>query len=99
MKKVVFLSIYLVIGVTIFFSRFSFGAYKYVDDATITAKVNAIIAEDPDTSSSKISVDTTGGNVVLMGFVKNKETKKRLESKIKMIKGVKSVRSLLKVKD
>ncbi len=41
----------------------------------------------------------TGGNVVLVGSVNNNVSRERLTSKIKMIKGVKSVRSLLKVKD
>jgi osmotically-inducible protein OsmY len=102
MKKVAFLAISLVIGLIIFSSRVSFtgeGGYEYVDDATITTKVNAIIAEDPDAPSLKINADTTGGNVVLIGSVNSKVTKERLISKIKLIKGVKSVRSLLKVKD
>ncbi len=102
MKRLAFLTISLVIGVTIFSSRLSFTedtTYKYVDDTTITTKVNEIIAEDPDAPFLKINVDTTGGNVVLVGSVNNKVTKERLISKIKMIKGVKSVRSLLKVKD
>ncbi len=74
-------------------------AYEYVDDATITSKVGQIIAEDQDARFLKVDVDTTGGNVVLMGSVNSLETKERLISKIKMIKGVKSVRSLLKVKE
>jgi osmotically-inducible protein OsmY len=102
MKKVAFLVVSLVIGMTLFPSRASFTddtAYEYVDDATITRKVNVIIAEDSDAAFFKIDVDTTAGNVVLMGAVNTKVTKERLISKIKLIKGVKSVRSLLKVKD
>ncbi len=74
-------------------------AYEYVDDATITEKVVGIITEDPDAQLLKIDVDTTGGNVVLTGYVNSIETKKRIISRIKMLKGVKSVRSLMKVKE
>ncbi len=101
-KKVFLLGISLIIGLIIVPGPVSFSddsTYKYVDDTTITAKVNAIIAEDPDAPFSKINVDTTGGDVVLAGSVNSKVTKERLISKIKMIKGVKSVRSLLKVKE
>lgn len=91
-----------VFGLVLFSGFVSFAAetaYGYVDDATITAKANEVIAEDPDASYLKIDVDTTGGDVMLMGSVNSKVTKERLESKIKQIKGVKSVRSLLKVKE
>ncbi len=74
-------------------------AYEYADDAAITRKVIGVIAEDPDAQLVKIDVDTTGGNVVLTGYVNSVETKKRIISRIKMLKGVKSVRSLMKVKE
>ncbi len=91
-----------VFGSIVFSGLVSFAAetaYEYVDDATITAKANEVIARDPYASYSRIEVDTTGGNVVLMGSVNSVVTKEELISKIKMIKGVKSVRSLLKVEE
>jgi osmotically-inducible protein OsmY len=44
-------------------------------------------------------VDTTQGNVVLAGFVNSRETENRIIGKIREIKGVKSVKSLLKVEE
>jgi len=100
--KNAFWAILVIVGLTVFSGAVSLAAetaYDYVDDATITAKANEVIARDSDASSLKIDVDTMGGNVMLMGSVNSKVTKERLESKIKLIKGVKSVRSLLKVKE
>lgn len=100
--KNAFAAILVVLGLTVLTVHVPFAAepkYEYVDDATITAKANEMIAEDPDTQSLKIYVDTTAGNVVLMGSVNSKVTRERLVSRVKMIKGVKSVRSLLKMEE
>jgi osmotically-inducible protein OsmY len=70
---------------------------EYIDDSTITTQVNGIIVEDPDAQYFKIDVTTTKGNVVLQGFVNSRETEERLVTKIREIRGVKSVKSLLKV--
>ena len=42
-------------------------AMTAVDDATITARVNASLAQDPDLSALKINVDTVNGKVTLNG--------------------------------
>jgi osmotically-inducible protein OsmY len=47
----------------------------------------------------KIDVTTTQGDVVLTGFVNSRATEERLVAKIRQIKGVKSVKSLLKVEE
>jgi len=70
---------------------------EYVDDSTMTTKVNAIIVKDPDAHYLKIDVTTTKGDVVLQGFVNSRETEDRLVAKVKEIRGVKSVKSLLKI--
>ena len=72
-------------------------AGETVDDATITTQANAAIVKDPDAALLKIDVDTRQGNVVLNGFVNNKETEQRIVNRIRDIKGVKSVKSLLKI--
>ncbi|MBI2521996.1 MAG: BON domain-containing protein [Bdellovibrio sp.] len=72
-------------------------AGEYLDDSVITAKVNSIIVEDPDAQYFKIDVTTIQGDVVLQGFVPNREIEDSLMEKIKQIRGVKSVKSLLKV--
>jgi hyperosmotically inducible periplasmic protein len=72
-------------------------AGETVDDATITTQANAAIVKDADARLLKIDVDTRQGNVVLNGFVNSKETEQRIVNRIQNIKGVKSVKSLLKV--
>ena len=72
-------------------------AGEYIDDATTTTQVNGLIVKDPDAHFFKIDVTTTQGVVVLEGSINSKETEERLAAKIREIKGVKSVRSLLKL--
>jgi osmotically-inducible protein OsmY len=72
-------------------------AGEIVDDNTITAEANAIIVKDPHAHYLKIDVETTQGSVVLTGFVNSRETEQRLVGKIRKLRGVKSVRSLLKI--
>jgi hyperosmotically inducible protein len=74
-------------------------AGENIDDNTITAEANAVIIKDPQAHYLKIDVETTKGDVVLTGFVDSTETADRLVGKIKEIKGVKSVRNLLKVEE
>ena len=74
-------------------------AGEYIDDSVITTKVNADIIKDPDAHYFKIDVTTTQGDVVLQGFVNSRETEARLVAKIRQIKGVKSVKSLLNVEE
>ena len=72
---------------------------EYVDDSTIHTQVTAIVVKDPDAHYFKIDVTVTQGDVVLTGFVNSVDTEDRLIGKIKEIKGVKSVKNLLKVQD
>jgi osmotically-inducible protein OsmY len=55
--------------------------------------------KDPDAHYLKIDLTVTQGDVVLTGFVNNRDTEERLIAKIKGIKGVKSVKSFLKVQE
>jgi osmotically-inducible protein OsmY len=72
---------------------------EYIDDSTITTQVNAAIVKDPDAHYFKIDVTTTQGDVVLQGFVNSRDTEARLKAMIRDIKGVKSVKSLLKMEE
>jgi osmotically-inducible protein OsmY len=72
---------------------------EFIDDATTTTQVNGIIVADPDAHYLKIDVTTTKGEVLLQGFVNSRETEARLVDKIKEIKGVTSVKSLLKLEE
>jgi hyperosmotically inducible protein len=72
---------------------------EYIDDATMTTKVSALIVKDTDAHLFKIDVTTVQGDVVLQGFVNSKDTEERLVTKIKEIRGVKSVKSLLRIEE
>jgi hyperosmotically inducible protein len=100
MKNVLFLALGLVFGLTLLSGCASMTgetAGEYIDDSTITTEANGLIVQDPDAHYLKIDVTTTQGNVVLTGFVNSKATEERLVSKIRQLRGVKSVKSLLKV--
>ena len=72
---------------------------EYIDDSNITTQANAIIVKDPDAKYLKIDVSSTDGNVVLQGFIHDRAAEERIVAKIREIKGVKSVKSLLKVEE
>ncbi|MFA5072573.1 MAG: BON domain-containing protein [Nitrospirota bacterium] len=100
MKKIILVSVVLILALALFAGCAKMKgqtAGEYLDDSTITARVNAAILKDADAQYFKTDVTTTNGDVVLQGFVNSRETEQRLISKIKQIEGVKSVRSLLKV--
>lgn len=102
MKKAILFSVFVFFGLVLFAGRAPLAGEttgEYIDDSTMTTKVNAIIVKDPDAHYLKIDVTTTQGEVVLQGFVNNRETEKRLVAEIREIKGVKSVKSLLKVEE
>lgn len=99
-QKVIFMTVLLVFGVALFSGCATMKGEttgEYIDDSTITTKVNAVIVKDPDAHYFKIDVTTTQGDVVLQGFVNNRNTEERLIGKIKEIRGVKSVKSLLRI--
>jgi osmotically-inducible protein OsmY len=102
MKNVALLTVLLIFGLTLFAGCATMTgktAGEQVDDSSITTQANALIVKDPDAQYLKIDVDTTQGNVVLAGFVNSKATENRIIGKIREIKGVKSVKSLLKVEE
>jgi hyperosmotically inducible protein len=100
MKNIILLTVLVVFGLTLFSGCSSLTgrtAGEYIDDASITTEANAIIVKDPDAQYWKIDVSSTAGNVVLEGFVHSKQAEERLVAKIGQIKGVKSVKSNLKM--
>lgn len=68
-----------------------------VDDARITALVNAELARDPELSALKIDVDTDQGRVVLNGQAPNPGARERAERLASGIEGVHSVDNRLTV--
>ena len=102
MKNVVLVSAFMVFGLALFFGRASMAgetAGEYVDDSTMHTKITEIVVKDPDAHYFKIDVNVTQGDVVLTGFVNSRETEERLIGKIREIRGVKSVNSLLKMEE
>jgi len=102
MKKVILLSVLVVFGLALFSGCATMTgrtAGEHMDDSSITTQVNGIIVKDPDAQYLKIDVSSTDGNVVLAGFIHDKKAEERIVAKIKEIKGVKSVKSNLKVEE
>ncbi|HVL76045.1 MAG TPA: BON domain-containing protein, partial [Noviherbaspirillum sp.] len=62
-----------------------------VDDAVVTSRVQAALAADPEVSPIKINVSTNAGRVTLKGEIKSMALRKRVES---IVRGVEGVRSL-----
>jgi hyperosmotically inducible periplasmic protein len=69
-----------------------------VDDAGITAKVNAGLVKDKDLSAVKIDVDTKDGVVTLSGPAPSATAKERAAEIARSVKGVTSVNNQLTVK-
>ena len=102
MKKVILLSVLVVFGLALFpgcATMTGRTAGEYIDDSSITTQANGIIVKDPDAQYLKIDVSSTNGNVVLAGYIHDKKAEERIVAKIKEIKGVKSVKSNLKVEE
>ena len=100
MKKFVLLTLLAVFGLTMFSGCASITGRttgEYIDDQTITVEAHSIIIKEPGSDYWKINVESTDGNVVLTGYVDSKESEKRIVKKIRRLRGVKSVTSLLKV--
>ena len=66
-------------------------AAAVMDDAGITAKVSAGLAQDPDLSAIKIDVDTRAGVVTLTGPVKTEQARERASQIAQAVPGVNSV--------
>ena len=68
-----------------------------IDNATITAQVNAGLAKDPDLSALKINVETVNGKVTLNGPAPSTVARDRAETIAKSVTGVTSVNNQLVV--
>ena len=102
MKKVILLSVLVVFGLALFSGCATMTgrtAGEYIDDSSITTQAISIIIKEPDAGYWKIDVSSTNGNVVLAGYIHDKKAEERIVAKIKEIKGVKSVKSNLKVEE
>jgi hyperosmotically inducible periplasmic protein len=68
-----------------------------VEDAALTAAINAGIAKDPELSALRINVDTHDGHVSLYGSAPNEAAKRRAQTIAMSEKGVTGVDNKLVV--
>lgn len=73
-------------------------AASKVDDASITAKVNAALAGDKELSALRVDVDTRDGVVTLSGPAPTASAKERAAELALKVKGVASVNNQLTIK-
>lgn len=69
-----------------------------IEDAAITAGVNAELARDDKLSALRIDVDTSGGKVVLSGSAPDLASRDRASQLAAAVKGVTSVDNRLEVR-
>lgn len=72
---------------------------RVVDDATITAEINALFVQDETIETLKIDVDTYQGVVTLSGDVPSQEMIDQAIHIAKNVSGVEAVNSLLVVEN
>lgn len=73
-------------------------AGEYVDDAVITTKVKAAILDQPALKSSEIHVETFKGRVYLRGGVASQSTIDKAGEIARSVKGVRSVKNELRLR-
>jgi hyperosmotically inducible periplasmic protein len=71
---------------------------EYVDDATITTRVNSRFAEDKNVSAMRIQVETLKGVVQLSGFATSENEKQRAAQIAASVPGVKQVQNAIVVR-
>jgi osmotically-inducible protein OsmY len=74
------------------------GTGEFVDDSVITAKVKALLIEDPLTKAIEIKVKTFKGEVQLSGFVSSRAAANRAIELARSVKGVSSVKDDMQIK-
>ena len=67
------------------------GAGQAMDDSAITARAKSALQADPELSTAKIDVTTSAGVVKLKGEIKSLALRRKAESLVKAVPGVKSI--------
>lgn len=73
-------------------------AGEYIDDATLTAKVKAALAESSDVKAREVNVETHRGEVQLSGFVGSQAEAQKAVQLARNVKGVRSVKNDIRIK-
>ena len=71
---------------------------EYFDDATITTKVKAALAQDPQVKAYQVGVETYRGVVQLSGFVDSEASVRRAAQVAQGVSGVRSVKNDVRIK-
>lgn len=71
---------------------------QYVDDATITTRVKARFADDPQVNAMRIKVETLKGTVELSGFAVSEDEKDRAAQIARQVPDVNQVRNSILVR-
>lgn len=101
MKNII-LTVSALFGLILFQGCFSMTgrtAGEHMDDSSIVSAANTIVIDDHEAKYFKIDVSSTAGDVVLTGFIHDREAEKRILAKIQEIHGVKSVKSHLHLEE
>lgn len=70
----------------------------YIDDKTISTKLEAQLAQDSITQAIQVEVETYKGVVQLSGFVDSAQKKDKVEQIARGVTGVKDVENNLKLR-
>ncbi|ANQ84940.1 BON domain-containing protein [Azoarcus olearius] len=73
-------------------------AGEYIDDATITAKVKAALADNPNVKAREVNVETFRGTVQLSGFVATQAESRAAVEAARSVKGVQAVQNDIRIK-
>lgn len=74
------------------------GKGEYFDDSVVTTKVKAAVFNEPSLKSAEINVETFKGVVQLSGFVRSEADIKKAVEVARTVKGVDSVKNVMRVK-
>lgn len=74
------------------------GTGEYIDDTVITTKVKSAIFNESTLKSTEINVETFKGVVQLSGFVSSTADERKAAEIAAQVKGVKSVKNDMRVK-
>lgn len=66
---------------------------EFVEDAVITARVKARLAQEPGVSALALSVDTLRGVVLLSGFIENEDQRAKAIAAARRVGGVLDVKA------
>lgn len=71
---------------------------EFFDNSLITARVKAKLVDDRVTTDCSIKVSTLNGVVYLTGYVNSSQEKKRADTIVSSISGVKAIENSLQIK-